>query len=114
MPKVMKIQVETVVCRPSRFDELPHQVVEITLGPSRSYLKILFTFENPLPSPEADAEVFVNTARCLSPLVAKTWLHAPLSRGTDTDAREAATGRSPGGKASRARHGAMPSGSSGS
>ncbi len=53
---------------------------------SRPFLKILFTFENPLPSPEADAEVFVNTARCLSPLVAKAWLHVPLPRNADAGA----------------------------
>ncbi len=53
---------------------------------SRPVLKILFTFENPLPCPEADAEVFVNTARCLAPLVAKAWLHVPLSRDADVDA----------------------------
>ena len=53
---------------------------------SRPFLKILFTFENPLPNPEADAEVFVNTARCLSPLVEKAWLHVPLSRDADIDA----------------------------
>ena len=48
--------------------------------------KILFTFENPLPSPEADAEVFVNTARCLSSLVATAWLHVPSRRDADMDA----------------------------
>lgn len=53
---------------------------------SRPFLKILFTFENSLPNPEADAEVFVNTARCLSPLVAKAWLHVPLSQDADIDA----------------------------
>ncbi len=53
---------------------------------SRSFPKILFTFENPLPSPEADAEVFVNTAKCLSPLAAKAWLHVPLPRAADMDA----------------------------
>ncbi len=53
---------------------------------SHSLLKILFTFENSLPSPEADAEVFVNTARCLSSLVARTWLHVPLPRNADIEA----------------------------
>jgi len=43
-------------------------------------LKILFAFENPLPSREADAEVFVTTARYLAPLVSQAWLHVPLSR----------------------------------
>ena len=41
-------------------------------------MKILFTFENPLPSAEADAEVFVTTARYLAPLVSGTWLHVPM------------------------------------
>ena len=42
-------------------------------------MKILFTFENPLPSAEADAEVFVTTARYLAPLATRSWLHVPLS-----------------------------------
>ncbi len=71
---------------PSRVNEPPHEVSEIKLTLSRSFLKILFTFENPLPSPEADAEVFVNTARCLSSLVAETWLHVPLPRNANIDA----------------------------
>lgn len=41
-------------------------------------VKILFTFENPLPNLEADAEVFVNTAKSLAPLTEKSWLHVPL------------------------------------
>ncbi|MBB2155132.1 glycosyltransferase [Gluconacetobacter diazotrophicus] len=41
-------------------------------------MKILFAFENPLPSTEADAEVFVTTARYLAPLVARAWLHVPM------------------------------------
>lgn len=40
-------------------------------------MKILFTFENPLPSAEADAEVFVTTARYLAPLTSGSWLHVP-------------------------------------
>lgn len=40
-------------------------------------MKILFTFENPLPSAEADAEVFVATAKYLAPLTAQSWLHVP-------------------------------------
>lgn len=44
-------------------------------------MKILFTFENPLPSPEADAEVFLNTAQALSNLLGRTaWLHVPAGR----------------------------------
>jgi glycosyltransferase involved in cell wall biosynthesis len=42
-------------------------------------MKILFTFENPLPSTEADAEVFVTTAKYLAPLTARSWLHVPVS-----------------------------------
>ena len=42
-------------------------------------MKILFTFENPLPSAEADAEVFVTTARYLEPLTSGAWLHVPVA-----------------------------------
>ena len=42
-------------------------------------MKILFTFENPLPSREADAEVFTATARALAPLLTEAWLHLPAS-----------------------------------
>ncbi len=41
-------------------------------------VKILFTFENPLPNHEADAEVFVNTAKSLAPHVKQSWLHVPV------------------------------------
>lgn len=44
---------------------------------------ILFAFENPLPSAEADAEVFVTTARYLARLAARAWLHVPM-RGQAT------------------------------
>lgn len=40
-------------------------------------LKILFTFENSLPSKEADAEVFLTTASYLAPKVSQAWLHVP-------------------------------------
>lgn len=40
-------------------------------------MKILFTFENPLPSTEADAEVFVTTAKYLAPLAPGSRLHVP-------------------------------------
>ena len=43
-------------------------------------MNVLFTFENPLPSREADAEVFVTTARCLAPLLTQAGLHVPLPR----------------------------------
>lgn len=49
-------------------------------------MKILFTFENPLPNYEADAEVFVNTAKSLAPLTQQSWLHVPLPRHSDADA----------------------------
>jgi glycosyltransferase involved in cell wall biosynthesis len=49
-------------------------------------MKILFAFENPLPSTEADAEVFVTTARYLAPLSSQSWLHVPAPRGVDRDA----------------------------
>ena len=40
-------------------------------------MKILFTFENTLPDDQADAEVFVTTARYLAPLTTRSWLHLP-------------------------------------
>ncbi|HQU15597.1 MAG: glycosyl transferase [Chromatiales bacterium 21-64-14] len=47
-------------------------------------MKIFFTFENPLPSPEADAEVFINTAKALASLSDQPcWLHVPLPRRTN-------------------------------
>jgi len=46
-------------------------------------MKILFTFENPLPSAEADAEVFVTTARYLAGLASQTWLHVPMRDAGD-------------------------------
>lgn len=42
-------------------------------------MKILFAFENPLPSSEADAEVFMTTAKYLSPLTEASWLHVPTA-----------------------------------
>jgi glycosyltransferase involved in cell wall biosynthesis len=52
-------------------------------------MKILFAFENPLPSTEADAEVFVTTARYLAPLTTGSWLHVPVAddAGVATAAR---------------------------
>ncbi len=41
-------------------------------------MKILFAFENPLPSREADAEVFLATARHLAPMATRAWLHVPM------------------------------------
>ena len=54
--------------------------------------KILFAFENPLPSREADAEVFVTTARTLAPLLSQASLHVPLPRATPTSEIEALAG----------------------
>ena len=42
-------------------------------------MKILFAFENPLPSNEADAEVFITTARYLAPHTSQSWLHLPVA-----------------------------------
>ncbi len=44
-------------------------------------MNILFAFENVLPSREADAEVFLATARHLAGLSAQCWLHVPQRRG---------------------------------
>jgi glycosyltransferase involved in cell wall biosynthesis len=49
-------------------------------------MKILFTFENPLPSTEADAEVFVTTAKYLAPLASRSWLHVPVPDAASCDA----------------------------
>ena len=40
-------------------------------------MKILFAFENILPSSEADAEVFMTTAMSLASLASRSWLHVP-------------------------------------
>lgn len=48
-------------------------------GPASAPMRILFTFENPLPSAEADAEVFVTTARHLAGRTWRSWLHVPAS-----------------------------------
>jgi len=55
-------------------------------------MKILFTFENPLPSAEADAEVFVTTARYLAGLASGTWLHVPMRKAEDQAACETLAG----------------------
>lgn len=55
-------------------------------------MKILFAFENPLPSAEADAEVFVTTARYLAPAFKQTWFHVPISVGADQSALATLTG----------------------
>jgi len=55
-------------------------------------MKILFAFENPLPNTQADAEVFVATARCLGGLTAGSWLHVPLRNDGDGDGAGALAG----------------------
>ena len=55
-------------------------------------MKILFTFENPLSSTEADAEVFLTTARYLAAFTAHSWLHAPGTRRADRAAVETRAG----------------------
>jgi glycosyltransferase involved in cell wall biosynthesis len=42
-------------------------------------VKILFAFENLLPNPQADAEVFVATAKHLAAFASQAWLHVPVS-----------------------------------
>lgn len=48
-------------------------------------MKILFAFENPLPSAEADAEVFVSTARYLAAETQDCWLHVPVTGAANRD-----------------------------
>ncbi len=42
-------------------------------------MRVLFTFENPLSSAEADAEVFAATARHLAGQLQRSWLHVPAA-----------------------------------
>lgn len=55
-------------------------------------MKILFAFENPLPSAEADAEVFTTTARYLARLLSGAWLHVPAPDDAGRDAAGALAG----------------------
>lgn len=55
-------------------------------------MRILFTFENPLPSTEADAEVFTTTARYLAPLLQESWLHVPMRDESGRAAAQALAG----------------------
>ena len=48
-------------------------------------MRILFAFENSLPSAEADAEVFVTTAKYLAALTEQSWLHIPVSEGASQE-----------------------------
>jgi glycosyltransferase involved in cell wall biosynthesis len=49
-------------------------------------MKILFAFENTLPNTQADAEVFVTTAKYLARLTAGSWLHVPCRNAGNRDA----------------------------
>ncbi len=53
-------------------------------------MKILFTYENPLPNTQADAEVFVSTAKHLAPLSGQCWLHVPIPRADRQTAQDLA------------------------
>lgn len=55
-------------------------------------MKILFTYENPLPNAEADAEVFVTTARHVGALSAQCWLHVPAAGKAGRDAAKTLSG----------------------
>lgn len=55
-------------------------------------MKILFAFENRLPSADADAEVFTATARHLAPHASTAWLHVPLAEAADRGAIETLAG----------------------
>ena len=48
-------------------------------------MRILFAFENPLPNTQADAEVFVATAKYLGRLTTGSWLHIPLRNEGNRD-----------------------------
>jgi glycosyltransferase involved in cell wall biosynthesis len=70
-------------------------------------MKILFTFENPLPNSQADAEVFVTTARYLAAMSTRSWLHVPIARPADRDAIAALAGMPPLGAAAPLRPAAL-------
>jgi len=55
-------------------------------------VKILFAFENPLPNPQADAEVFVATSKHLAAFASKAWLHVPMQNAANCASTAAATG----------------------
>jgi starch synthase len=48
-------------------------------------MRILFAFENSLPNAEADAEVFVTTAKYLAPFTTRSWLHTPVAKTTSAE-----------------------------
>jgi glycosyltransferase involved in cell wall biosynthesis len=55
-------------------------------------VKILFAFENPLPNPQADAEVFVATAKHLAAFTSQAWLHVPASDAANCASASALAG----------------------
>jgi glycosyltransferase involved in cell wall biosynthesis len=55
-------------------------------------MRVLFTFENPLPNKEADAEVFSNTARCIGAHLTGPALHVPAAGAPGAAAASALTG----------------------
>jgi len=55
-------------------------------------MRVLFTFENPLPNSQADAEVFVTTAKYLAPFCTQSWLHVPSPDDTSFAAAGALSG----------------------
>lgn len=55
-------------------------------------MKLLFAFENPLPSAEADAEVFLTTAKYLSRHFPMSRLHSPVAAGASREQIETLAG----------------------
>jgi len=55
-------------------------------------MKLLFAYENPLPNAEADAEVFVTTAKYLAAHFPGSRLHAPLGQGASLEQVERLAG----------------------
>ena len=55
-------------------------------------MKLLFAYENPLPNAEADAEVFVTTAKYLAEHFPGSRLHAPIAAGATLEQVERLAG----------------------
>ena len=72
-------------------DAPDHAILEPASSDAKR-LKMLFTFENPLPSKEADAEVFMTTASYLASRIFKAWLHVPQAHDTNSDDASASSG----------------------
>jgi len=62
------------------------------LGYLMAGMKLLFAYENPLPNAEADAEVFVTTAKYLGSHFPLSQLHAPIAAGASRAQLEALAG----------------------